>query len=125
MEAQARDVLSSEGLEAAFGWLQRLPDVQSERQQFLQRWLMARLADHAGKPDTALYLLTQLDGLAQSLQLTRWEPALMFEVKHHLLRVLKQNAHRKEADKPSLALRVEQLQAELTALNPAQALALI
>ena len=125
MEAQARDVLSSEGLEAAFGWLQRLPDVQSERQQFLQRWLMARLADHAGKPDTALYLLTQLDSLAQSLQLTRWEPALMFEVKHHLLRVLKQNAHRKEADKPSLALRVEQLQAELTALNPAQALALI
>ncbi|GAC1423668.1 MAG: type VI secretion system protein TssA [Burkholderiaceae bacterium] len=125
MEAQARDVLASEGLEAAFGWLQSLPGAQSERQQFLQRWLMARLADHSGKPETALHLLTQLDGLALSLHLARWEPALVFEVKHHLLRVLKQNANRKDADKPALARRVDQLQAELTVLDPAQALGII
>nr|WP_246541331.1 type VI secretion system protein TssA [Collimonas antrihumi] len=127
MEAQARDVLAGEGLEAAFGWLQSLPHscMQSERQQFLQRWLMARLADHAGKQETALHLLIQLDSLALSLHLARWEPALVFEVKHHLLRVLKQNANRKDADKPSLARRVDQLQAELTVLDPAQALGII
>jgi len=125
MEAQAREVLASEGLEAAFGWLQGLPGTQSERQQFLQRWLMARLADHAGKQETALHLLTQLDSLALSLHLARWEPNLVFEVKHHLLRVLKQSANRKDADKPSLARRVDQLQAELTVLDPAQALGVI
>ncbi|AIY41491.1 Uncharacterized protein ImpA [Collimonas arenae] len=124
MEAQARDLLNSDGLEAAFGWLQRLPGVQSERQQFLQRWLMARLADHAGKPETALHLLNQLDSLTHSLQLARWEPALVFEIKHHLLRVLKQSANRKDADKPALLRRTEQLQAELIVLDPAQALGL-
>ncbi len=125
MEAQARDVLASEGLEAAFRWLQSLPGAQSERQQFLQRWLMARLADQAGKLETALYLLNQLDGQAHNLRLARWEPTLVFDMKHHLLRVLKQHAHRKDADKPALARRIDQLQAELTVLDPAQALGLI
>jgi type VI secretion system protein VasJ len=56
--------------------------------------------------------------------LARWEPALMFEVKHHLVRMLKAQSQRKDADKPALARRVGELQAELTVLDPARALAL-
>ncbi|QRX83111.1 type VI secretion system protein TssA [Glaciimonas sp. PAMC28666] len=122
LEAQVRELQSSDGLEAAFGWLQGLPGMQSERQQFLQRWLMARLADHAGKLDTALHLLTELNSLTQHYQLNRWEPTLVFEVKHHLHRLLKQSGQRKDADKADVTRRAEQLQAELTVLNPVQAL---
>jgi type VI secretion system protein VasJ len=45
-------------------------------------------------------------------------------VKHHLLRVLKAAMSRKDADKPALSRRVEQLQGELTVLDPARVVAL-
>lgn len=124
MEAQARDLLASQGLDAAYAWLSGLPGIQSDRQRFLQRWLMARIADHGGKPDAALHLLTDLNEATGRFGLTRWEPALTFEVKHHLLRVLKAAMTRKDADKPVLSRRVEQLQGELTVLDPARAVAL-
>jgi len=124
MQTQASALLGSDGLEAAFAWLQGLPGLRNERQQFLQYRLMAWLAEQAGKPDTALHLLTQLNQQMGSLNLTRWEPALVFDVKCHLLRVLKLHASRKDADKPTLMRNISALQAELTVLNPAQALAL-
>ena len=124
MEAQARDLLASQGLDAAYAWLAALPGIRSDRQRFLQRWLMARVADHGGRPDVALPLLTDLDGATGQFGLARWEPLLTFEVKHHLLRVLKTAMTRKDADKPALSRRVEQLQSELTVLDPARAVTL-
>ncbi|TKC78928.1 type VI secretion system protein TssA [Trinickia terrae] len=124
MEAQARDLLASQGLDAAFAWLASLPGMRSERQRYLQRWLMARIADHAGKTDTARHLLAELDVAAKGFDLPGWEPSLTFEVKHHLLRVLKASLTHKDTDKAALYRRIEQLQGELTVLDPARAVAL-
>ncbi|PQV48090.1 hypothetical protein B0G83_109176 [Paraburkholderia sp. BL21I4N1] len=71
----------------------------------------------------ALALLGELDLLARTLPITRWEPALVFEIRQQLVRVLKAANHRKDADKPALARRIAELQAELTVLDPARALA--
>jgi type VI secretion system protein VasJ len=124
IEAQAQDIAAREGIEAAFAWLDALPGLKTDRHRYLQRLVMARLADHAGRPDTALALLTELDGTARTLPLTRWEPGLVFEVKQQLLRALKVAINRKDADKPGLAHRIGELQAELTMLDPARALTL-
>ncbi|HEX3379481.1 MAG TPA: type VI secretion system protein TssA [Paraburkholderia sp.] len=122
IEAQARDLAGQDGIEAAFAWLEALPGLRTDRHRYLQRLVMARLADHAGRADTSLALLAELDTSARSLPLTRWEPALVFEVKQQLLRALKALSKRKDADKPALARRIDELQAELTVLDPARAL---
>ncbi|ANH75810.1 impA-related N-terminal family protein [Ralstonia insidiosa] len=122
IEAQARELAGREGVEAAFGWLEALPGLKTDRHRYLLRLVMARLADHVGRADTALALLAELDAVAGSLPLTRWEPTLVFEVKHQLIRVLKAMSARKDADKPVLARRIGELQAELTVLDPARAL---
>jgi type VI secretion system protein VasJ len=124
IEAQARELAGRESVEAAFGWLEALPGLRTERHRYLQRLVMARLADHAGRADMALALLAELDAAARSLPLARWEPSLVFEVKHQLIRVLKAMTNRKDADKPQLARRISELQSELTVLDPARALTL-
>jgi type VI secretion system protein VasJ len=124
IEAQARDLAGRDGLEAAFAWLDALPGMKTDRHRFLQRLVMARLADHTGRADTSLALLDELDTQARTLAVTRWEPALVFEVRQQLVRVLKAASHRKDADKPALARRIAELQAELTVLDPARALSL-
>lgn len=124
IEAQARDIAASQSLEAAFAWLEALPGLRTERQRYLQRFVMARLADHAGRIDAALPLLAELDAATQTVPLVRWEPALAFEVKHQLIKALKTMSSRKDADKPALARRIDQLQGELTVLDPARTLAL-
>jgi type VI secretion system protein VasJ len=124
IEAQARELAGRDGVEAAFGWLETLPGLKTERHRYLQRLVMARLADHAGRADTALALLAELDTAARSLPLMRWEPALVFEVKQQLVRALKAMSNRKDADKPAFARRIGELQAELTVLDPARALTL-
>lgn len=124
IEAQARDITARDGIEAAFAWLDGLPGMKTERHRFLQRFVMARLAGHAERGDTALALLLELDAAAKSLPLVRWDPALAFEVKLLLVRALKATSSRKDADKPALARRIGELQTELTMLDPARALAL-
>ncbi|AOK07956.1 type VI secretion system protein TssA [Burkholderia sp. AU28942] len=124
IEAQAREVAGRQGVEAAFGWLEALSGMRTDRHRYLQRLVMARLADHAGRPDTALALLAELDASSRSLPLMRWEPALVFEVKQQLVRALKAESRRKDADKAALARRIGELQAELTVLDPARALTL-
>lgn len=124
IEAQARDLVGRDGVEAAFAWLDALPGIKTARHRYLQRLVMARLAEHAGRPDTALALLAELDTLAESLPLIRWEPSLIFEVKQQLVRALKATSHRKEADKPALARRIAELHEALTVLDPARALTL-
>lgn len=124
IEAQGRDLLARGGVEAAFGWLEKLPDMKSDRHRYLQRLVMARLADQAGRPETALALLTALDSTAQSLPLQCWEPALVFEVKQLLVRAMRAMSTRKDADKPFLHRRIAELQSELIVLDPARALTL-
>ncbi|MDR8729180.1 type VI secretion system protein TssA [Burkholderia pseudomultivorans] len=124
IETQARELAAREGIEAAFGWLEALPGMKTDRHRYLQRLVMARLADHAGRPDTALALLAELDASCRSVPLMRWEPTLVFEVKQQLIRALRAMSNRKDADKQMLARRIGELQAELTVLDPARALAL-
>ncbi|RFU45208.1 type VI secretion system protein TssA [Paraburkholderia sp. DHOC27] len=124
IEAQAQDIVAGQSLEAAFAWLEALPGVRTERQRYLLRFVTARLADHAGRTDIAMPLLAELDAATHSVSLLRWEPALAFEVKHHLIKTLKTTSQRKDVDKPALARRLEQLHHELTVLDPARTLTL-
>ncbi|AFT85322.1 type VI secretion system protein TssA [Paraburkholderia phenoliruptrix] len=124
IELQARELAGRDGIEAAFAWLEALPGMKTDRHRYLQRLVMARVADHAGRADTALALLAELDAGTRSLPLARWEPALVFEIKQQLVRALKTMSNRKDADKPGLARRIGELQAELTVLDPARSLTL-
>lgn len=124
IETQARELAAREGIETAFAWLEALPGMKTDRHRYLQRLVMARLADHAGRHDAALALLAELDGMSRSLPLMRWEPALTFEVKQQLVKALKAMSSRKDADKPALFHRIGELQAELTVLDPARVLTL-
>jgi type VI secretion system protein VasJ len=130
IEAQANDMAAQQGLEIALAWLQRRSspdDAQidgGERARFIRQLVMARVAERAERSDTTLHLLTVLDADAARFQLSRWEPSLAFEVKHHLMRILKSRFNRKDADKPALGARIDGLTAELTAIDAARAVAL-
>ncbi|MEM5310266.1 type VI secretion system protein TssA [Paraburkholderia sp. JHI869] len=124
IEAQARDLVAREGIEAAFAWLEGLPGMKTERHRFLQRFVMARLAQNAERSDTAMALLLELDGAAKSLPLVRWDPALVFELKLQLVRALMAASSRKDADKPGLTRQIAALQGEMTVLDPARMLSL-
>jgi len=124
IEAQARDMVANRSLEAAFAWLEALPGVHNERQRYLQRLVMARLAEQTGRTETACALLESLDALARTLPVTRWEPTLVFDVRHQLMRTLKALGSRKDQDKAAIARRIGELQAELTVLEPARMLSL-
>ncbi len=125
IEAQAHDMSAREGVEAAFAWLDALPGMKTARHRYLRRLVMARLAEHAGKGEIARALLDELDQSARTLPLARWEPALVFEVKQQLMRVLKSMSIRKDADKLALARRMAELQTELAVIDPARALTLL
>jgi type VI secretion system protein VasJ len=129
-EAQANDMASQQGLDAALMWLQRLPsqgatqNTGGERERFVRQLVMARVCERAERPDTALHLLTTLDADAQRYQIARWEPSLAFDVKQQLLRMLKIRMNRKDADKSAIGARIETLVGQLTAIDPARAVAL-
>lgn len=123
-EAQASDLAAQQGLEAAFAWLQRLcarDGEHGERDRFVRQLVMARVAERADRPDTALHLLSTLDAASQRFQLAAWEPSLAFEAKHHLLRLLRIRMNRKDADKPALGARIDALTGELIVIDPARA----
>ena len=124
VQTQASVLAVEQGLDAAFDWLQRLPAQEGERDRFARQLVMAHVAECVDRLDTALHLLTTLDATAQRFDLAEWEPALAFEAKHHLWRLLKIRLSRKGADKPALAQRMDTLLGELTALDPARAVAL-
>jgi type VI secretion system protein VasJ len=123
-EAQAVDLLEQQSLEAALAWLQSLPAQKGERDGFVRQLVMARVAERAGRADTALHLLSAIDVTAQRFMLAAWEPALAFEAKLQLLRLLKVCVKRKDADKNAMTRRIDMLTGELTALDPARALAI-
>ncbi|MCP1446055.1 type VI secretion system protein VasJ [Pseudomonas sp. GGS8] len=121
LEGEALAQADSDGVEQALAWLAARPGVQTGRQRWLLRLLMARVAEQYGKSDLAIHLLGELDATAQRQALAEWEPELNFEVKARLLKLLRLKAQRNDADKPTLARRMEALLAALVALDPVRA----
>ncbi|HCM9244830.1 TPA: type VI secretion system protein TssA [Enterobacter bugandensis] len=119
LEQEALEKADTDGLDATLHWLQTLPGNDSTKTKWLLRLLMARVAEQKGKNELALHLLGELDGAAQSITLTQWTPALLFEVKSRRLRLLRMKATRSETDKSRLQPEMDQLLAGLIALDPA------
>ncbi|ELV3464612.1 type VI secretion system protein TssA [Enterobacter asburiae] len=119
LEPEALEKADSDGLDATLHWLQTRPGTDSTKDKWLLRLLMARVAEQKGKNELALHLLGELDGAAQSITLTQWTPALLFEVKSRRLRLLRMKATRSETDKSRLQPEMDQLLAGLIALDPA------
>ncbi|VVQ03439.1 hypothetical protein PS914_04295 [Pseudomonas fluorescens] len=121
LEGEALAQADSDGIEQALAWLAARPGIQTGRQRWLLRLLMARVAEQYGKSDLAIHLLGELDATAQRQALAEWEPELNFEVKARLLKLLRLKAQRNDADKPTLARRMEALLAALVAIDPVRA----
>lgn len=119
LEPEALAKADSDGLDAALHWLQTRPGMDSARDKWLLRLLMARVAEQKGKNELALHLLGELDYTAQSITLTQWTPALLFEVKSRRLRLLRMKATRSESDKSRLQPEMDLLLSGLIALDPA------
>ncbi|MGE8144302.1 type VI secretion system protein TssA [Pseudomonas frederiksbergensis] len=121
LEDEAVAQADSDGVDHALAWLAARPGVDTGRQRWLLRLLMARVAEQYGKSDLAMHLLGELDATAQRQALAEWEPALNFEVKARLLKLLRLKSQRNDADKPILARRMETLLASLVAIDPVRA----
>lgn len=119
LEPEALAKADSEGLDATLHWLQTRPGTDSTKDKWLLRLLMARVAEQKGKNELALHLLGELDGAAQTITLTQWTPALLFEVKSRRLRLLRMKASRSETDKSRLQPEMDLLLSGLIALDPA------
>lgn len=122
IELQAIEIADRDGLEAAFNWMNNLPDIATDRQRYLHRMLLARLAEYKNKPEVAIRLLVALNERVDTYRLSGWEPDLVFEVKARLLKLTQYQSMLKDADKNALGKEAEKLLSELTALNPARAL---
>ena len=121
LEGEAVAQADSDGVEQALAWLAARPGIHTGRQRWLLRLLMARVAEQYGKSDLAIHLLTELDATAQRQALADWEPELNFEVKARLLKLLRVKAQRNDADKPTLARRMDTLLAALVTIDPVRA----
>lgn len=120
LEPEAITLADSDGADFALAWLQSRPGITTERQKWLLRLLMARIAEQTGRNELALHLLSGLDGSAAVITLTQWEPELTFEVKARRLKLLRMKAGRSEADKPRLNSEMEHLLAGLIAIDAAR-----
>ncbi|MCD1127447.1 type VI secretion system protein TssA [Jinshanibacter sp. LJY008] len=122
IEQQAMEIAGRDGLESAFNWMNSLPDMVTDRQRYLHRMLLARLAEQHGQRDMAFRLLNGLNRECDHFRLTGWEPDLVFELKSRLLKLVQQKSVLKDADKTALNKDADQLLSELTVLHPARAL---
>ncbi|WP_393970442.1 type VI secretion system protein TssA [Kluyvera intermedia] len=119
LEPEALEKADTDGLDATFRWLQTRPGTDATKDKWLLRLLMARVAEQKGKNELALHLLGELDSAGQSITLTQWTPALLFEVKSRRLRLLRMKATRSETDKSRLQPEMDLLLSGLIALDPA------
>lgn len=113
--------IDSDGIEAAFGWLQSRPDMMSARDRWLMRLLMARVAEQYARHDLALHLLGELEKGAHTLTLQHWSPELLFEVRARRLKLLRIKAARSETDKTHIQPEMDALLSGLISLDPARA----
>lgn len=121
LEPEAIALADSEGIDAALSWLQNRPGITTVRQKWLLRLLMARVAEQYNKNELALHLLTELGKQAQHITLAQWEPELLFEVRARHFKLLRVKAGRSENDKTRLNSLMEELLADLIAIDPARA----
>lgn len=121
LEPEAVALADSEGPDAALGWLQTRPGMTTDRQKWLLRLLMGRIAEQYGKNELAVHLFAELSERARDVTLTEWEPELLFEVQARHLKLLRIKAGRSEADKVRLTPLMDRLLAGLIAVDPARA----
>lgn len=121
LEPEAVVLADSEGPDAALGWLQTRPGMTTDRQKWLLRLLMGRIAEQYGKNELAVHLFAELGERAGEVTLADWEPELLFEVQARHLKLLRLKAGRSEADKARLNPLMEQLLAGLIAVDPSRA----
>ncbi|XBS69966.1 type VI secretion system protein TssA [Acerihabitans sp. KWT182] len=121
LESEALAQADSNGVDAALAWLAARPGMQTVRQRWLLRLLMARVTEQYGKNDLALYLLGELDNAPAEVSLADWEPELSFEVKARLLKLLRLKVQRNDTDKTALARRMDALLSGLVAIDPVRA----
>lgn len=119
LEPEALEKADTDGLDVALQWLQTRPGTDATKDKWLLRLLMARVAEQKGKNELALHLLGELDSAAQTITLTQWTPALLFEVKSRRLRLLRMKATRSETDKSRLQPEMDLLLSGLIAIDPA------
>lgn len=121
LEPELLALADSNGIEAAFGWLQSRPGMTSVRDRWLMRLLMARVAEQYARHDLAFHLLGELDSNAQTLTLQHWSPGLLFEVRARRLKLLRIKASRSETDKTRIQPEMDALLSGLIGLDPARA----
>ncbi|MRS90405.1 type VI secretion system protein TssA [Enterobacteriaceae bacterium RIT714] len=121
LEPEAVALADSEGPEVALNWLQNRPGITTDRQRWLLRLLMGRIAEQYGKNELAVHLFAELGACASEVTLTEWEPELLFEVQARHLKLLRMKAGRAESDKARLHTEMESLLAGLIAIDPARA----
>ena len=103
------------GLDAAFAWLETLPEWQAGSGQ-VKKWLMmARLAVNAQKAEWAVKLLEQASKQMQVLTVKEWDKHFTFEVYSLWYQLLSENLDNKdiEAVKQLEFLRTELMQADV------------
>lgn len=121
LEPEAMALADSDGPDAALGWLQSRPGITTVRQRWLLRLLKGRIAEQYGKNELALHLFAELGERASEVTLSEWEPVLLFEVQARHLKLLRLKAGRSEADKARFGPVMDQLLAELIAVDPVRA----
>lgn len=121
LESETLAQADSDGIEVAFNWLLQVPGIHSLRQRWLQRLLMARVAEQCGKNEMACCLLAELNQTPAQLSLADWEPELLFEVRARLLKQLRLRQQRNDGDKQQIQQQMETLLAGLVAIDPARA----
>lgn len=121
LEPELLALADSDGIEAAFGWLQSRPGMISVRDRWLMRLLMARVAEQYARHDLAFHLLGELDSGAQTLTLQHWSPDLLFEVRARRLKLLRIKSARSETDKARIQPEMDALLSGLIGLDPARA----
>ncbi|WP_455924007.1 type VI secretion system protein TssA [Pseudomonas putida] len=124
LEQQALVLAGEQGVDHALAWLTAQPVGPTGRQRWMLRLVMARVVEQAGNAVLALHLFSELDATAERQGLGAWEPDLHFEVKAHLLKLLRRKAQRSDADRPALNGRMDTLLAALVAIDPVNAAAL-
>ncbi|MFT0213804.1 type VI secretion system protein TssA [Pseudomonas sp. F1_0610] len=124
LETEALALADAESPEAAMAWLQDNPNNHSMRNQWLIRFLMARVADQFGRNEMALHLVNELDQHAALLSLSDWEPKLLFEVKARRLKLLRMKSPRSETEKEHLQQEMEKTLAGLITIDPVRAMIL-
>lgn len=121
LEQEALAQADSDGVESALAWLVARPGIQTLRDRWLLRLLMARVAEQYGKNEMALHLLTELDNHLVRFSLSEWEPELSFEVKARLLKLLRLKLQRNDSDKTLLTQRMDTLLSSMITIDPVRA----